>query len=51
LSVLAIDQAKQELSFFQTDGDGRSIVKVDPLKQDRGRGTLLDDLSWLAAQP
>lgn len=51
LSILAIDQAKQELSFFQTDGDSRSIVEVDPLKQDRGRGTLLDDLSWLAPQP
>jgi len=51
LTVLVFDQAKQELSFFQTDGDSRSIVKIDPLKHDRGDGTLMDDLSWLAPQP
>ena len=50
LSVLVIDQARRELSFFQIDGDSRSIVKVDPVERNRGDGTLLDDLSWLAPQ-
>ncbi|MBN9457538.1 MAG: serine/threonine protein phosphatase [Bosea sp.] len=50
LSVLVIDQAKQQLSFFQTDGDSGSIVKIDPVNHDRGDGTLLGDLSWLAPQ-
>lgn len=50
LSVLVIDQARRELSFFQTDGESRSIVKVDPVERNRGDGTLLDDLSWLAPQ-
>ena len=50
LSVLIVDQAERELSFFQTDGDRRSVIKVDPVKHDRGGGTLLDDLSWLASQ-
>lgn len=47
LSVLVIDQPKRELSFWQTDGDRRSVVEVKAERRDRGQGTVLDDLSWL----
>lgn len=47
LSMLVIDQAETELSFWQTDGDDRSVVAVEAERRDRGLGTVLDDLSWL----
>lgn len=47
LSVLVIDQETGLLSFNQTDGDHRSVVEVEPVRYDRGLGTVLDDLSWL----
>lgn len=47
LSVLVIDQAERELSFWQTNGDRRSVVEVEAERRDRGHGTVLDDLSWL----
>lgn len=47
LSVMVIDAAERELSFWQTDGDHRAVVEVDPVRRERGMGTVLDDLSWL----
>lgn len=47
LSVLMIDQEAGLLSFHQTDGDHRSVVEVEPIRHDRGLGTVLDDLTLL----
>jgi Calcineurin-like phosphoesterase. len=37
------------VSFFQTDGDASSVVPVEPVLEDRGMGTVLDEVQLLAA--
>jgi serine/threonine protein phosphatase 1 len=50
LSVMVLDlESDRPITFFQTDGDHRSVIEVEPTRQtDTRRYTgLLDDLSWL----
>lgn len=47
LTVLVIDPLERSLSFYQTDGDASSVVRVEPIRDDRGLGTVLDDVSAL----
>jgi serine/threonine protein phosphatase 1 len=47
LSVLVIDPLDRSLSFHQTDGDASRVVEVEPVRIDRGLGTLLDDIPAL----
>lgn len=47
LTACAVDGG--ELRFMQTDGSGRSVVSVDPVRLNRGLGTCLDCPMVLAA--
>jgi serine/threonine protein phosphatase 1 len=47
LTVLVIDPLERSMSFHQTDGNASRVVKVDPVRIDRGLGTVLDDVPAL----
>jgi len=47
LTALVIDPVEQSLSFHQTDGSAASVIEVQPLRIDRGLGTVLDDIPAL----
>jgi len=47
LTAMRIDRGS--ISFLQTDGTASSVVPVDPVFEDRGHGTAVDNLSSLAA--
>ena len=47
LTACVLDGA--ELRFFQTDGSGRAVVSVEPVRLDRGLGTAMDDACAMAA--
>jgi len=53
LSTLVVDPLECSLSFHQTDGVAARVVPVEPMRIDRGFGTLLDDVPSLfeAARP
>lgn len=43
LTVMSLNTATGEIEFYQTDGCADRVIKVDPILEDRGLGTVLGE--------
>lgn len=48
LTVCVVDAEMSELTFYQTDPDGLDVVEVEPVRLERGYGSIYDRLADLS---